>query len=461
MSDDTKLTPPTPTDPRLDGQAMPEVTHVDDPQDVVDQVLGETTPPPTILKPEVKSVVPQSGEQDIPLAFAGSPPPVPLTPPVMPAGLTPTPTAPQLGGQTRKMVKPKKSNKKKVIGIVAGVVLLLTTVVGGLVGYAYLTGESGLIARLVVDQNKNGDVIVTKHDNDNVVINRKTGKKVKKDNDGEWRHTSVYIPEPVVEPVITTTPVDNRSDLDKLNDLTEPPPGMYEVFNYTEGEPKFRYIQAPGVFEGAIRRAANEGNPADLAMLKSGLYGMSAKDIKWADKMIGEGLTWVPGGVGCNDMPERQKTSAGSGVDDSGNYTDDMYCNDWHWTHCDDAGSGMNGVGCDVVKTGGGGGGGDNPPRTITPTLACTSLTKDVASPKIGDELMFTCAGAVTPAGATVLAYDFRYRRNAGEWFDLTTNGVNTTFTVALAGEYDVQCRACGTINNASVCDPTWVGASQ
>jgi len=102
---------------------------------------------------------------------------------------------------------------------------------------------------------------------------------------------------------------------------------------------------------------------------------------------------------------------------------------------------------------------GETPPPT-TPVLACTSLSKNVIAPKIGDAVTFTCAGSVTPAGATTLTYAFRYRIDAGAWTSLTPSATTASLTIASAGAYDVECQACGTIENASVCDPTWTGAT-
>lgn len=96
------------------------------------------------------------------------------------------------------------------------------------------------------------------------------------------------------------------------------------------------------------------------------------------------------------------------------------------------------------------------------PTLACTSLTKNKADSaiEVGTNVTFTCAGSVSPAGATNLTYAFRISKDSGAWQTLPGTGATASYAVASAGNYRVQCKACGTINNASVCDPTW-GAAQ
>lgn len=96
-----------------------------------------------------------------------------------------------------------------------------------------------------------------------------------------------------------------------------------------------------------------------------------------------------------------------------------------------------------------------------TASLSCSTLTKDIASPEIGDEVTFTCAGTVGGTNPpTITTSAFRYRVDGGNWEYLTdaagAAGTTASMTVDQAGDYDVQCRVCGEINNASVCDPDW-----
>lgn len=104
-----------------------------------------------------------------------------------------------------------------------------------------------------------------------------------------------------------------------------------------------------------------------------------------------------------------------------------------------------------------------SPSASPAPTLVCTGLTKNVADAeiKVGTQLQFTCTGSSTPANAVNLNYRFRIRRDSGAWQSLNAQGNKANYTVQQLGDYDVQCRACGTINNANVCDPNWQGATQ
>ncbi|MEI6690252.1 MAG: hypothetical protein WCL07_00720 [bacterium] len=103
------------------------------------------------------------------------------------------------------------------------------------------------------------------------------------------------------------------------------------------------------------------------------------------------------------------------------------------------------------------------PPTSATPTLACTQLIKDKADSAIaiGTKITLTCSGSTAPAGAATLTYKFRYSVNSGTPTSLTNV---TTTTAAITpdrcGTYSVECQACGTINNAVVCDPVWSAAS-
>jgi hypothetical protein len=124
-----------------------------------------------------------------------------------------------------------------------------------------------------------------------------------------------------------------------------PPQGTYAV--YAEGASSgsivgYRYIDAPGVFAGAVNRAAN-GSITDLELL-SNTYHMTQTDLGNANDAIGNGLTWVPPGVGGIDY--------------------------WHWTACIDTGT--NGVGCGTGGEEIGGGGGDD--ATTTDTASCSNV---------------------------------------------------------------------------------------
>lgn len=101
------------------------------------------------------------------------------------------------------------------------------------------------------------------------------------------------------------------------------------------------------------------------------------------------------------------------------------------------------------------------PSDSTSASLACTSLTKDVATPTIGSVVTLTCAGSVAPAGATALTYKFRYNVNNGAWTSLAnTTATTAQMTPNQCGTYSAQCQACGTINGSQVCDPVWTAAT-
>lgn len=104
-----------------------------------------------------------------------------------------------------------------------------------------------------------------------------------------------------------------------------------------------------------------------------------------------------------------------------------------------------------------------SPSTPASPVLACTGLTQTPATtPVIGDKITFTCAGTITPTGAAVLSYKFRYSLDGGA-DQLLANKTPTTaeLTINACGTYSVQCKVCATIAGVLRCDPTWTGAVQ
>ena len=98
------------------------------------------------------------------------------------------------------------------------------------------------------------------------------------------------------------------------------------------------------------------------------------------------------------------------------------------------------------------------------PTLACKSITKNVADASIavGSAITLTCAGSIAPTAAGTLSYDFRYSVGTGAWVTLA-NATATTATLTpnqCGVEYTAECRACATIAGVKQCDPVWTGAS-
>jgi hypothetical protein len=118
-------------------------------------------------------------------------------------------------------------------------------------------------------------------------------------------------------------------------------PGTYPVYKNgaSSGEiAGYRYIAVPGVFEAALLRAAG-GNSFDMALLTTGYYGMTEDQVRESATHLSNGETWVPAGTGCVGTPESEDQNS------------PHYCHDWHWTNCLHPGTGLNGVGCDVVGT--------------------------------------------------------------------------------------------------------------
>ncbi len=596
MPDDTQLTPPT-----------PEAKVVDNPQDVIDEVLGgdeqkgdkdivhreieedkvkeampvveevekvETpekvptellTPPPSMPtpppmpepeKPEPEKLPPLSppselppttpNKQDVPLAFAGTPAPVTAptsapTPPIKPLVGSPPPAMPP-GLTPKKMVEPKKSNKKKVMGIVAGVALLLAAVVGGLSGYKYLQEPviimSNYADRLIRQREKSGGCVgaacmapevkeIARKASSGDSASQAYLDSLKDDRAGSTGSNTLAILE-MTEIANGDKDVGDLGDGRGEFDVTS---GVDDAVRYCNEHGGSNCDTATGMGSFLQNANVNLYNEYQRILASNGSAGLT--DLSDEDKGIaslcGEnhgkvvGIDSWPAGFSVDDgrvtaidcrLNVSGKYVGKAYYDSSARSVSDLYSNGNNVNGC--AGlTGLTGltrtsdgeshrggfVGCNGsqncfcsggVEVGGQYTSGklecfddyagdscayertgtytapssppDSPPDTPpnTPaTLMCSSIAKDVVSPKIGDKVVFTCAGAVTPTDATALTYEFRYRRNAGEWFDLTATGTKTEFTIALAGDYDVQCKTCGTIDNASVCDPTWVGASQ
>lgn len=100
---------------------------------------------------------------------------------------------------------------------------------------------------------------------------------------------------------------------------------------------------------------------------------------------------------------------------------------------------------------------------TPAPTISCSSITRTpTTTPSVGGVVTFTCLGSTEPAGSTSLTYEFRYSLNSGAWQTLVNKTATTAdLTIASCGSYSVMCRACGVIDGATVCDPTWTAATQ
>lgn len=104
------------------------------------------------------------------------------------------------------------------------------------------------------------------------------------------------------------------------------------------------------------------------------------------------------------------------------------------------------------------------------PTVACTSIAKNKPTPKVGEDVIFHCAGQVSNFTSTQPNhYNFRYKIGSGAWTNVASAKINqangdATIKVDRAGDWQVQCQAC--LKNASgafvSCDPTtpWTAAN-
>jgi len=497
------------------------------PKELTEQV---STPEPTPTPPKTT--------EDVPLAFAAAPSPKPepaaaSTEMPSPTQVTPPPTkTPPVMPLGVKPVEPvKKKKKNKVAGVIAGIVVLLIAVVGGLLGYAYLTGEPGLIAR-VIDGATGGTSggtsgsgsgsTTTTNINDRVV---RSGSGSTVDNQNSERNTAINngtSTSTTWTPTLTTRPRNSDTNVPSTTGVYVPsdtptndgqcmPPGgtcesgMSHFDNSCGGgvetkcgpdpDGEHTYIDGAGDFTGLITTEDNvcANNPgkvvceyAIIGEISGGNYnaidcrpggiGSKANYDLCAPRLIND-VTSCDGLIRQSDGESHRGAFVGCFQDMN------CFCDGADYTAVgapitgDAAGRNVqcyddyNSDSCAWVP---GTVGTTTTPRTTTtttttttdstsPSLSCTSLTKNVADSaiEIGSALTFTCTGAVTPAGATNLTYSYRMRVDAGAWQSLTTTAGKASYTVAAAGAYEVQCKACGTIDGASVCDPVWTGATQ
>lgn len=103
------------------------------------------------------------------------------------------------------------------------------------------------------------------------------------------------------------------------------------------------------------------------------------------------------------------------------------------------------------------------PPNTTAPKLVCDSLTKNVADAalQLDSAITFTCAGTVTPTSAGTPSYQFRYMVGTGAWQTMAATSQTASLTPTQCGvQYQVECRACATLNGVKQCDPVWQGVA-
>lgn len=409
-------------------------TNTINPQDLVNQALGvEIT-------------------DETPLAFAKAAQPVEPTPTVAP--VTPTPVEP-------KSVKPKN----KMVGIVAAIVLLVASVVGGVWAYSKMT-KTAQIAELkttgtcnycstntcikCAPSNTAGDVGECTSDNDckpgspNAPLTCKSG-----------------------EIICGSSCVNAKQDKNNCGDC-----GV----KCGSGESCIAgQCKNSGCGNGAtdcgglcVQLDSNKDNCGACGTKCSGdsiCYGAKCIDTKTDVDNCGKigfkcsslnqngAVFSVCENSVCKTVTDAQCRSAGQDPCD----TKYAYYNIGH-TCC------AKGYKCDV------GPGYDNgcvqdkkspnpsPSGTPTPVMACTGLAQSpvTESPTINQTLTFTCTGTITPASAGTVSYKYRYSINGGAYTAMTGN----TLTITSCGSYAVECQACATISGSLKCSPTWTGAT-
>lgn len=104
----------------------------------------------------------------------------------------------------------------------------------------------------------------------------------------------------------------------------------------------------------------------------------------------------------------------------------------------------------------------EDTPDDKTRSMACTGIARSPnGEVKTGDKVTVTCAGKITGVPGASLTYNFRYRVNSAGWKTLAKKTTTTAeLTVAACGSYQVQCQTCVKVLNVTKCDPVWQGAN-
>ena len=101
-----------------------------------------------------------------------------------------------------------------------------------------------------------------------------------------------------------------------------------------------------------------------------------------------------------------------------------------------------------------------SPSASPNPSVACVDLTKDVDTPKVGDEVTFSCEASFSSTSNPVAF--FRYSRNGGTSFsgglptggvavNATTHQASYNITIDQVGDWEVQCRVCGQVSEGAI----------
>ncbi|KKT46632.1 MAG: hypothetical protein UW37_C0020G0009 [Candidatus Gottesmanbacteria bacterium GW2011_GWA2_44_17] len=101
-----------------------------------------------------------------------------------------------------------------------------------------------------------------------------------------------------------------------------------------------------------------------------------------------------------------------------------------------------------------------SPSPSPSPSTSCVDLTKNKATPTMGDTVNFTCEANFTPSAAISPVAYFRYSTDNGATFTNVGSGVAVNSTTLKAsqdvlinkvGDWEVQCRVC-TDSTATAC---------
>ncbi len=474
-------TPAEPATPLSPTQPLTSPTVAEIPSEQSPTVSDAMTPntPPT---PQPTPALPATEEP--PLAFATptstttltvSSPAFPPEPPLAASSTPPVPPSPLVGSQKGK----KKGKGKKVLLTIVGVLFFMVGLVGVGGLYYYSQAKTGSIAVVLIDgafravggtivNNNTGGTVGT-----HTVPTRGGGTTNVNTSGGSTSGSGSQ----------GNTSGNTSSTYSGTGIATSNVAGGFG-YNYDTGQPasqsdwnsstaniagtyisngKRYLVQNPDTANAAALYNAtthNITNSQPGAVAPSIVATMPTQTPEEIAAMIAKGFTFVPGGIGCNDMPSRTNNGSDGYNGGSGPESGPVDCNIPHWTTCAAGTTGVQGVGCvtNTTKTTT-----TTTTNSSTPTLACSSLTKNTADADItiGKTLTLTCAGATTPADVATISYNFRYSIDTGSWTTLTNKTATTAeLTVAKAGTYSVECQACATINGTKTCDPNWQGAT-
>ncbi len=485
-------TPMEPVQPMTTPAPMPptetvptELVNPADPTKPVEALVASAPEPVTLPQPEplpMPQPAPSTGVpmgDDTPLAFAAaqamaapsSPAPTPVTegtssylPPT-----PPIPPAPAVPPEPKK----KKGGKGKVVGVLAGVLLLVVGVVGGLWGYERLSGKPGLIAAITMPCGE--------ADAGQCVPKSWTCKSSGKGTCSGGGKCGINCSEPGGggggggDPEICT-------------------PGAQNNCTPIDGCPAKSTCNSSGTAWQPCAKVDPNCKPCASVICDQGATcknGLCEFPCAAGYELDASGqcvLLNAGGPVSCGSIKTAAQCTAAGGEPVTEPGTGSKCDANGHWCSVIRDECKINGKWCLMGTSDKCSGGVDERcvPATPTPTpkpspipsptpspspspspspvMACTGLTKaPTTAPKIGDKITFTCTGTSTyTGGAAALKYKYRYNINDGAWTNLTTktNG-KSELTIAACGSYEVQCRACVTSGATEICDPTWTGATQ